>query len=133
MAEKEIRTWSMLCHLAALCGLLFAAISPFVVVTSPMVAICAILGPLIVWLLKRNDHPTIDANGREAVNFQLSVLIYTWVLGLIGALTLILLIGFAFLGAAALVAILGFVFAIVGAVKASHGVDYRYPFTIRFL
>jgi uncharacterized Tic20 family protein len=83
--------------------------------------------------VKRNDHPIIDAHGKEALNFQISILIYSWVLGVIGALTAWILIGFLFLGLAFLIAIAGVIFAIIAAVKVSNGETFRYPFTIRFL
>ena len=110
----------MLCHLAALFGLLLPSLG-------------AVVGPLVFWLLKRLDHPAIDAAGKESLNFQLSILIYSWVLGVLGAATAFILIGFLFLGAAVLVGILGLVLAVVASVKTSNGQPYRYPFTIRFL
>ena len=120
-ARDDARTWIVACHLAALLGLVLPSFG-------------ALLGPLAVWLLKKADDPRIDASGREALNFQLSILIYSWVLGVIGVITLFILVGFLFLGAAALVGLFGLVMAIVAAVKASNGEDhYRYPFTIRLL
>lgn len=119
-AERDVRMWSTLCHLSALVGLLVPSIG-------------AAIGPLVVWLLKRNDHPTIDSNGKEALNFQLSVLVYTWVLGMIGALTAFILVGFLFLGLAFLIGIGALVLAIIASIKVSNGQSYRYPLTIRFL
>lgn len=112
--------WAMLCHLAGLCGLIFPSFG-------------ALVGPLVVWLLKRNEHPAIDAAGKEALNFHLSALLYTWGLILIGFLTLWLLIGFLFLLMASAVAILALVFSVVAAVRTSDGHVYRYPATIRFI
>ncbi len=119
LPERDIRTWSMLCHLAALAGLLVPSFG-------------AVVGPLVVWLLKRNDHPTIDANGKESLNFQLSILIYSWALGVVGIATAFILIGFAFLFLAFVVGLLGLIFAVIAAIKVSNGESYRYPFTIRF-
>ncbi|MGE3312340.1 MAG: DUF4870 domain-containing protein [Limisphaerales bacterium] len=118
--EKDIRTWSMLCHLAALCGLLVPSVG-------------TVVGPLVVWLVKRNDHPTIDAHGKEALNFQISVFIYTWALGVIGIATTWLLIGFGFLLLAFVAGIVGLVYSVVAAIKVSNGESFRYPLTIRFL
>ncbi|MGI8958116.1 MAG: DUF4870 domain-containing protein [Chthoniobacterales bacterium] len=56
-------TWAALCHASALLGLLFRIPG-------------AALGPLLVWLVKRGDSPEIDAHGKEAINFQVSMLIY---------------------------------------------------------
>jgi uncharacterized Tic20 family protein len=118
--ERDVRLWTTACHLAALAGLLLPSFG-------------AVLGPLVVWLLKRHDHPRIDQQGKEALNFQLSILVYSWVLGLVGVATLIILVGFLFLGLAAVAGIVGLILAIWAAIKASQGESYRYPLTIRFL
>lgn len=121
LARDEARTWIVACHLSALLGVALPSFG-------------GVLGPLIVWLLKKNDDPRIDANGREALNFQLSMFIYGWVLAAIGFLTMFILIGFLFLGLAALVFLFGVIMAIVASVKSSNGMDhYRYPLTIRLL
>lgn len=120
MADKDVRLWSMLCHLSALCGLLVPSFG-------------AVLGPLVIWLIKRNDHPDIDANGKESLNFQISILIYTWVLGAVGAATLFLLVGFAFIFAAFLISVGGLIYAILGAVRTSNGEPHRYPFALRLV
>ncbi len=120
LPEKDIRTWSMLCHLAALAGLLVPSVG-------------TVVGPLVVWLVKRNDHPVIDANGKESLNFQISFFIYTWALGLIGLATTFLLIGFGFLLLAFVTGVVGLVFSVVASIKVSNGEHYRYPLTIRFL
>ena len=119
LSESDVRMWAMLCHLAGLCALVLPSFG-------------GALGPLVVWLVKRNHHPAIDANGKEALNFHLSILIYTWVLGVVGALTLVVLVGFVFLGLAILIELLALVFSVVAAVKTSNGASFRYPFTIRF-
>ena len=85
-----------------------------------------ILGPLIVWLIKRGDSSEIDAQGKEALNFQISMLIYNLVAGVL----CLLLIGFALL---AVLHILNVVFVIIAARKASEGRLYRYPLTIRLV
>jgi uncharacterized Tic20 family protein len=119
-SDKDVQTWAMLCHLAGLCGIPFPSFG-------------AILGPLVVWLIKRNDHPTIDAAGKEALNFHLSILIYSLALAAVGILTLWLFIGFLFLLLAAVVTLAGLVFAVIAAVKTSNGETYRYPLSLRFL
>lgn len=120
MQEKDIRLWSTLCHLTALVGLLIPSLG-------------AVLGPLVVWLVKRNEHPTIDEHGKESLNFQLSVLVYCWALGLAGIATVWILIGFAFLALGAAIGIAALVLSVVGAIKASNGQPFHYPFSIRFL
>ncbi|MBA3273944.1 MAG: DUF4870 domain-containing protein [Chthoniobacterales bacterium] len=109
----NVRTWTALCHASALLGVLLHFPGH-------------LLGPLIVWLVKRGDSPEIDAHGKEALNFQISMLIYNAV----AAVFCLILIGFVFL---AILWVLNAVFVIIAAIKASEGEFYRYPMTIRFL
>jgi uncharacterized Tic20 family protein len=112
-AVTNVRTWTILCHGSALLGVFFHFPGH-------------VLGPLIVWLAKRDDSPEIDAHGKEALNFQLSMLIYT----VVAAMFCLVLIGFVFL---AILWVLNAVFVIIACMKASDGELYRYPMTIRFL
>lgn len=111
--SSEVRTWCVLCHASALLGLFFHFLGH-------------LLGPLIVWLLKRGDSPDIDAHGKESLNFQLSMLIYD----AIAAILCLVLIGIPILIG---LWVLNTVLVIVASVKASQGEFYRYPFTIRFI
>lgn len=87
-----------------------------------------ILGPLVVWLLKRHEFPSVDHHGKESLNFQLSFTLY--VIGLIplvfltcgwaAALYPILLVG-------------QLIFMVIASIKASAGEAYYYPLTIRFI
>src|SRR5215212_11043943 len=95
----SVRTWCVLCHAAALSGLFLHVIGH-------------ILGPLIVWLAKRGDSAEIDAHGKEAMNFQLSMLIYNVIAGIL----CIILIGIPIL---ILLWVLNIVFVIVASMKAS--------------
>lgn len=111
---KEARIWAMFCHLAGLCGFIL----PFV---------GNVVGPLIVWQLKKDEHPFVDQHGKEALNFQLSMTIYAFV-------SMVLIAAFcigAFLLAA--VIILDLVFLLIAGVKANNGLYYRYPLTIHFV
>ena len=76
--------------------------------------------------MKRGDSPEIDAYGKESLNFQLSMLIYDAIAGVL----CIVLIGIPILIA---LWVLNTVFVIIASVKASEGTLYRYPFTIRFI
>jgi hypothetical protein len=107
------RTWTALCHASALLGVFLHFPGH-------------LIPPLIIWLAKRDQSPEIDAHGKEAVNFQLSMLLYN----LVAAVFCIILIGFAFL---IILWILNAVFAIIAAIQASDGKFYRYPITIRFI
>ncbi|HEY2103508.1 MAG TPA: DUF4870 domain-containing protein [Chthoniobacterales bacterium] len=111
--SSEVRTWCVLCHASALLGLFFHFLGH-------------LLGPLIVWLVKRGDSPEIDAHGKESLNFQLSMLIYDAIAGIL----CIVLIGIPIL---IILWIMNTVFVIIASIRASEGQLYRYPFTIRFL
>lgn len=111
--SSEVRTWTVLCHASALAGIFFHFLGH-------------LGGPLIVWLLKRHEAAEIDAHGKEAVNFQLTWLIYD----AIALILCVIVIGIPML---VLLWILNIVFVIVASLKASEGKLYRYPFTIRFL
>ncbi len=109
----NVRTWSAFCHASALLG---------VVLHFPG----HLLAPLIVWLAKRDESPEIDAHGKEALNFQISMLIYNAV----ALVFCLVLIGFVFL---VILWILNAVLVIIAAIQASDGKFYRYPMTIRFI
>lgn len=115
-ANKDARMWAMFCHLAGLAWLLWWI--------APVVG--GVIGALIIWQIKKDSHPYIDEQGKEAFNFQTSMLIY----GVIAGLLCLTCIGFVLLP---LVMILDIVFAIIAAVKANNGHHYRYPLTIRFV
>jgi len=112
-SDKDARLWATLCHLAALAGFIGIPLG-------------WVLGPLIIWLIKRNDFAFVDRHGKEALNFQISMTIY----GFVCFLLVFVLIGIPLLLAAG---ILDIVFTIVAAVKANNGEDYRYPLSIRFI
>ena len=107
---KDARNWAMICHLAGLLGF-----------GLPLVG--HLVGPFIIWMLKRDDHPFIDDQGKEALNFQLSMAIYMLVLGCT-------IIG---IPVAIIFWIADVVLVIMAAVKAGDGEAYRYPMTIRFV
>ncbi|MFV1970078.1 MAG: DUF4870 domain-containing protein [Acidimicrobiia bacterium] len=91
----------------------------------PLVSIY-IIGALVIWLIKRDEDEFVEEHAREALNFQLSVLIY----GLVSLLLIVILIGFFLLLA---VGIFALVMSIIAAVKAAKGEPYRYPLTIRMV
>lgn len=85
-----------------------------------------ILGPLVLWLMKKDQDDFVDATGKEVLNFQISATIY----GIVCGLLIFVFIGIILLPILIIAVI---IFTIIGAMKASDGVLYRYPFTIRFL
>jgi len=113
VSSTNVRTWNILCHASALLGVFLHFPGH-------------LLGPLIVWLAKRDDSPEIDAHGKESLNFQISMLIYNG----IAVVFCLVLVGFAFL---AVLWLLNAVFVIVASIQASDGKFYRYPMTIRFI
>jgi uncharacterized Tic20 family protein len=102
-----------MCHLSALAGFVIPALGH-------------ILGPLIVWLVKRGDSPEIDEHGKEALNFQITMLIYNVVAGIL----CLVLIGFILLP---ILHVLNVVFVIIAALRAGEGKMYRYPLTLRLV
>ena len=113
LATERDYSWGTLCHLLPLAG--FAGI-PF----------GNVLGPLILWLVKKDEYPAVNEHGKESLNFQISMTLYA----IIAGLSIFLLIGIVLFP---LVLLLDFILLIVAAVKASKGELYRYPLTIRFL
>ena len=112
-SSRDVRTWNVLCHATALAGFFVPWAGH-------------IVGPLIVWLAKRSDSPEIDENGKESLNFQISMLIYN----VIAAVLCLVLIGFILL---AILHILNLVLVIIASVQTSEGKSYRYPMTIRLI
>ena len=86
----------------------------------------SIIGPLILWLVKRADSPYLDEVGKEVVNFNISWAIYT----VLAALSIFALIGFILLP---LVALAWLILVIIASVRTSEGKFYRYPLTIRLI
>ena len=109
-ASSNSRNLAMLSHLSAFVAFL---------------GIPSLIGPLVLWLLNRDD-PYVEAQAKDALNFNISFFLY----GLVAAISIILLIGIIALPA---VVVTWFVLVIVASVKAANGEDYRYPFTIQFV
>ena len=120
----EERQWAMFAHLSALVG---------GILTSGWAgSIGCFIGPLIIWLVKKDTMPFVDDQGKEALNFNITVGIAFFVLFLLAVLTL----GIGLVIAIPLWIIIGIawlVFTIIAAIKANEGVAYRYPFTLRLV
>lgn len=110
--SQEAKQWAMLSHLAAFAVFLI----PF----------GNIIAPLLVWQLKKDLDPFVEQNGKEAVNFQITVAIVM----LICMTLMFYWIGFLLL---LVVGLYWLVFTIVAGIKANDGVSYRYPWTVRFI
>ncbi len=111
--DNQSRMWATFCHLSAISGFVITPIG-------------FVLGPLIIWLIKKDEFPFVNEQGKEALNFQISMLIYTAISGVL----CLVLIGFVLLG---VIALLEIIFIIIASVKANKGEPYRYPITIRLV
>ena len=107
------RTWGMLCHLSSLIAIALGGMT--------------FLGPLICWLIKKDTSKWIDEQGKSALNFQLNVLIYALIAGVVAFVTcgigipLLIVVG-----------LYGMLMPVVGAVKANNGERWEYPGVIKF-
>lgn len=113
LTKKEEGTWGMAAHMSALTGIIFP--------------LGIVLGPLAVWLFKRNDNSFVGTNAKEALNFQITVLIITFILVMLSALSGIFLI------LAGIVGLAGLGLAIYGGLQAKKGDNYTYPFALRLI
>ncbi len=95
-------------------------------VTHLLGLVAGFLGPLIVWIVKKEESPYVAQQAKEALNFQLTMILY-WV---VSFFAMIILIGLLMLP---VVLVLQFVLPIVAAVAANKGTAYRYPLTLRFI
>jgi uncharacterized Tic20 family protein len=110
--DKEERTWGMLCHLVVFVGYI--------------IPLASIIGPLVVWMIKRDEMPFVEDQGKESLNFQITMMLATIVSGLL----MFVLIGFVLIF---VVVIFQFIVVIIASIKANEGVYYRYPLSIRFI
>ena len=111
--SKDERMWGMLCHLSALTGFFTGGLGN-------------IIAPRVVWLIKKEEMPFVDEQGKEALNFQITMLIAALVSGVL----MLVLIGFLLIF---VVAIFDLVMVIIASIKANDGEHYRYPFTLRLI
>ena len=109
---SDERTWSIVLHLSALCVL--------------FIPLGHLLGPLVIWLIKRGEMPMVDRHGKEALNFQITVTLASFLCGLLFFAGIGLILLFVLLVADA-------VLVIMAAVKTSRGEAFRYPFTWRLI
>lgn len=85
-----------------------------------------IIGPLIIWLIKKDEWQFVDHHGKEALNFQISVTIYS----IIAVFLCFVIVGFILLP---IIFIADVILTIIAAIKANDGEEYVYPYTIRFI
>lgn len=116
-ARDDSRSWALAAHLSALLSLIVGF--PFV-------------GPLVVYLVKKDD-PFVRRHAAEALNFNISVMIYAIVLGIATFVLIFFIIGFALIPVLILLALTWLILVCLAAAKAGQGQEYRYPLTIRFV
>ncbi|MCQ8879639.1 DUF4870 domain-containing protein [Pseudoalteromonas shioyasakiensis] len=112
VVDKEQRTWAMLCHLSALAGFI--------------VPMGSIIGPLIVWLIKKDEMPIVNEHGKKSLNFQITMLI---------AYIVCFILMFVAIGVILLpiVAVFSFIMVVVGAIKANDGKEFNYPISLNLI
>jgi len=114
--SEPARSTVLILHLSALAGL--------------ATGIGFLLGPLVVWLLKKEEYPEVDAAGKDAVNFQLTI----FLAGIVAAILCITIIGLIIgIPLAIVVGLAAFVMPIIAAVKTANGDGFRYPFAYPFI
>ena len=109
---QDDKTWGLIAHLSGLMALLLGGLT--------------FLGPLIVWLIKKDQSPFVADQAKEALNFQIAATIATWVSGA----SIMICVGMVLLPVVLIGAI---VYAIIAGMEANKGVYYRYPYTIRLI
>ena len=109
--EKDGRQWALFIHLSQ-----FACY---------FVPLAGIILPIILWQLKKDELPGVDAHGRVVLNWSISVIIYA-------AICLLLCILFIGIPLLVVLGIVAFIFPIIGAIKANDGVLWKYPASIEF-
>jgi len=134
MEQKDEKTWGVLVHLGGLIGMaIFSYIGN-------------IIGALVMWLIKRNESAFIDNQGKEALNFQITLSFINVAIGLLISIRYGVWafpriwrgnwdwdFGFSLVGLYGVVWLLNIIFSIIAAVKASNGVAYRYPISWRIV
>ncbi|MFC5578636.1 DUF4870 domain-containing protein [Lysobacter niabensis] len=121
--SADQRQWAMFAHLSAIAG---------AVLTSGVGGWGTFLGPLVIWLVKKDTMPFVDDQAKEALNYNITIAIVFLALWVLVFVTL----GIGFLVAIPAWVVIGIawlVFTIIAAVKANDGVKYRYPFSWRLV
>jgi uncharacterized Tic20 family protein len=112
LTSEVARKWGLFLHLSLL--------------GSYLVPLAGVVAPIIIWQLKRNEHPELDAHGKMVVNWMISSVLYLIAAGLLS----LVFIGIPFLIAIVCASI---AFPIIGGIRANEGRFWRYPLTLGFL
>ena len=149
-SQQQMRIWGMLCHLSGAAA--WIIVICLVIIGIPLFLPLNILAPLVVWRYKKSQYPWIDFQGKESLNFQMSLTLYTLIFIIVAICIVFITGGLALIGNGIgliklvldylltalflliLFALLLQLFVVnFAAMKAYKGQHYRYPFTIRFL
>ncbi len=109
----------MWCHLTALSGL--------------FVPFGNVIGPLIIWQMKRQEFPSVDEHGKEAMNFQLSILLYLLGGGVLTVIGMFFCLGWLLVPVLIAIHFGGLIFSVIAGIKANEGVAYKYPMNLRLI
>ena len=121
--SADERQWAMFAHLSALAGGLL---------TSAIGGWGFFIGPLVIWLMKKDTMPFVADQAKESLNFNITVSAIFLILLILSFVTL----GIGFLITLPIMLIIGIaalVLIIIAAMKANQGIAYRYPFTVRLV
>jgi uncharacterized Tic20 family protein len=130
--DRSANMWALVCHLSGFAGLFYPVVGN-------------VIPPLVIWLVKKNEFPFVESEGKEAINFQLSIAIYNIILFAIAIMSGILFAGsngtldtlLSLIGVCVLLIIALFIFMviemIIAASKASNGEHHVYPLRITFI
>lgn len=110
--SPDERNWGMFCHLAGFAGIII----PF----------GSVIAPLIIWLIKRDEMPFVNYNGKEALNFQITYMVAF----LVSVVLMSVVIGFLMM---AVVGVAWLVFTILAIMHSSKGEYYRFPYIFRVI
>ncbi len=123
-SELQARNWGIFCHLSALALWVGVPFGNIVI-------------PLLIWLIKKDEMPLVNAEGKESLNFQISISIYALIISIVGIATIFIEYESEFLWPFALLlfvlALSQIVLVIIAAVKVSRGTPFKYPLTMRFI
>ncbi len=106
MDEKQEKMWAMLCHIGAI--------------------VLGFIAPLVIWLVKKDESPLVNDQGKEALNFQITMTIAFIVAGMLMAVFIGLIL-------MPVLAVFNLTMLIIAGIKANEGTKYRYPVNIRFI
>lgn len=121
--SAEERQWAMFAHLSALLG---------GILTGAFGGLGVFIGPLVIWLVKKETMPFVDDQGKEALNFNITI----GIIGLALVVLSILTFGIGLLLAIPVGLVVGvgwLVLTIIAAIKSNEGVVYRYPVCLRLV